>query len=94
MVKDSIENIVKGVASGDIATVKDEVKATFARTIGLSGVVIISLSVMLFVDFERILPGDATTVRASSSSMPTRRALRHAGATSSSPCDLRCRCML
>lgn len=47
MVKDSIENIVKGVVSGDIATVKDEVKATFARTIGLSGVVIISLSAML-----------------------------------------------
>ena len=47
MVKDSIENIVKGVASGDIAAVGDEVKATFARTIGLSGVVIISLSAML-----------------------------------------------
>ena len=26
MVKDSIENIVKGVASGDITAVKDEVK--------------------------------------------------------------------
>ena len=47
MPKDSIEKIVKSAVSGDIKGVTDEVKATFARSIGLAGVVIISLSAML-----------------------------------------------
>ena len=47
MAKETVEAIVKGVVSGDIEAVKDEIKTTFARTIGLSGVVIISLSAML-----------------------------------------------
>ena len=47
MVKESVGNIVKGVAAGDLTAVKDEVKSTFARSIGLTGVVIISLSAML-----------------------------------------------
>lgn len=47
MPKDSVEKIVKSAISGDIKGVTDEVKATFARSIGLAGVVIISLSAML-----------------------------------------------
>jgi len=47
VVNDSVENILKSVASGDIKGAAEEVKATFARTIGLAGVVIISLSAML-----------------------------------------------
>ena len=47
MVKESVGNIVKGVAAGDLTAVKDEVKSTFARSIGLTGVVIISVSAML-----------------------------------------------
>ena len=47
MPKDSVEKIVKSAISGDIKGVTDEVKATFARSIGLAGVVVISLSAML-----------------------------------------------
>ena len=47
MAKKTVETIVKGVVSGDIGAVTEEIKTTFARTIGLAGVVIISLSAML-----------------------------------------------
>ena len=47
MVKKSVEKILKGVVSGDIDSVKEEIKITLKRTIGLMGVVIISLSAML-----------------------------------------------
>ena len=47
MVKKSVERILKGVVSGDIDSVKEEIKITLKRTIGLMGVVIISLSAML-----------------------------------------------
>ena len=47
MPKESIEKIVKSVASGDLKSATDELKTTFARSIGLAGVVIISLSAML-----------------------------------------------
>ena len=45
--KNSVENIIRGVAKGDIKGVADEIKNSLARTIGLAGVVIISLSAML-----------------------------------------------
>ena len=47
MAKKTVETIVKGVVSGDIGAVTEEIKTTFARPIGLAGVVIISLSAML-----------------------------------------------
>ena len=47
MVKKSVEKILKGVVSGDIDSVKEEIKITLKRTIGLMGVVVISLSAML-----------------------------------------------
>ena len=47
MVKKSVEKIWKGVVSGDIDSVKEEIKITLKRTIGLMGVVVISLSAML-----------------------------------------------
>lgn len=47
MVKKSVEKILKGVVTGDIDSVKEEIKVTLKRTIGLMGVVVISLSAML-----------------------------------------------
>ena len=47
IVKQSVSNIIKGVVSGDYESVKDEFKTTLKRSIGLAGVVIISLSAML-----------------------------------------------
>jgi APA family basic amino acid/polyamine antiporter len=44
---ESIQKIVSSVSRGDFKSATDEVKSTFARTIGLAGVVIISLSAML-----------------------------------------------
>jgi len=43
----AVENIIKSVAQGDLKSAGAELKTTFARTIGLAGVVIISLSAML-----------------------------------------------
>ena len=43
----AVENIIKSVAKGDLKSAGEELKTTFARTIGLAGVVIISLSAML-----------------------------------------------
>ena len=47
MPAESIQKIVSSVSRGDFKSATDEVKSTFARTIGLAGVVIISLSAML-----------------------------------------------
>lgn len=47
MAKSSVGKIIQGVASGDMKTVSDELKVTLTRTIGLAGVVVISLSAML-----------------------------------------------
>jgi amino acid transporter len=47
MAKKTVENLIRGVVKGDIKGVRDEIKNTLARTIGLAGVVIISLSAML-----------------------------------------------
>ena len=47
MAKKTVETIISGVVKGDIKGVTDEIKGTLARTIGLAGVVIISLSAML-----------------------------------------------
>lgn len=47
MVKKSVEKILKGVVTGDLDSVKEEIKVTLKRTIGLMGVVVISLSAML-----------------------------------------------
>ena len=47
MAKETIDSLVKSVASGDLKGATDTLKTTFARTIGLAGVVIISLSAML-----------------------------------------------
>ena len=47
MAKNTVETIISGVVKGDIKGVTDEIKGTLARTIGLAGVVIISLSAML-----------------------------------------------
>jgi APA family basic amino acid/polyamine antiporter len=43
----AVEDIIKSVAVGDLKSAGAELKTTFARTIGLAGVVIISLSAML-----------------------------------------------
>lgn len=42
-----VESIIKSVAKGDLKGAGAELKTTFARTIGLAGVIIISLSAML-----------------------------------------------
>lgn len=47
MAKSSVGKIIQGVASGDMKTVSDELKVTLTRSIGLAGVVVISLSAML-----------------------------------------------
>ncbi len=47
MPSESIQKIVSSVTKGDFKTATAEIKSTFARTIGLAGVVIISLSAML-----------------------------------------------
>ena len=47
MAKNTVENIIKGVASGDGKAVAEEVKGTLSRTIGLATLVILSLSSML-----------------------------------------------
>lgn len=47
MPAESIQKIVSSVSRGDFKSATEEVKSTFARTIGLAGVVIISLSAML-----------------------------------------------
>ncbi|MGB1587651.1 MAG: amino acid permease [Poseidonia sp.] len=47
MADGTIEKLVKSVSSGDLKGATDTLKTTFARTIGLAGVVIISLSAML-----------------------------------------------
>lgn len=47
MPAESIEKIISSVTKGDFKTATAELKSTFARTIGLAGVVIISLSAML-----------------------------------------------
>ncbi len=47
MPNSSVEQLVKSVISGDIKGASTTLKTTFARTIGLVGVVIISLSAML-----------------------------------------------
>ncbi|MBT5660511.1 MAG: amino acid permease [Euryarchaeota archaeon] len=47
MAKKTVETIISGVVKGDIKGVTVEIKGTLARTIGLAGVVIISLSAML-----------------------------------------------
>lgn len=47
MPAESIEKIISSVTRGDFKAATAELKSTFARTIGLAGVVIISLSAML-----------------------------------------------
>ena len=47
MAKNTVEKIIKSVVSGDIKGATEEIKGSLARTIGLAGVVIISLSAML-----------------------------------------------
>ena len=47
MAKESVEKILKSVASGDLKTVSTEIKGTLSRTIGLATLVILSLSSML-----------------------------------------------
>jgi len=47
MAKSTVEKIISGVVKGDMESVSEEIKGTLARTIGLAGVVIISLSAML-----------------------------------------------
>lgn len=47
MAKSSVGKIIQGVTSGDMKTVSEELKVTLTRTIGLAGVVVISLSAML-----------------------------------------------
>ena len=47
MAKSTVEKIIVGTLKGDIDSVSEEIKGTLARTIGLAGVVIISLSAML-----------------------------------------------
>ena len=47
MAKNTVENIIRGVASGDGKAVAEEVKGTLSRTIGLATLVILSLSSML-----------------------------------------------
>ena len=47
MAKDTVENIIKGVAAGDAKAVTEEIKGTLSRTIGLATLVILSLSSML-----------------------------------------------
>ncbi len=47
MAKNTVETIISGVIKGDMDSVSEEIKGTLARTIGLAGVVVISLSAML-----------------------------------------------
>jgi len=47
MPKRPVANFLRDVARGDVKTVSAKIKSTFARTIGLTGVVILSLSAML-----------------------------------------------
>ena len=47
MAKNTVEKIIKSVVKGDIKGATEEIKGSLARTIGLAGVVIISLSAML-----------------------------------------------
>ena len=47
MAKNTVEKIIKSVVKGDIKGATKEIKGSLARTIGLAGVVVISLSAML-----------------------------------------------
>ena len=47
MAKETVEKILKGVATGDVKVVSEEIKGTLSRTIGLATLVILSLSSML-----------------------------------------------